>query len=79
VGVRLSERVADGGGADSIVRFRFEREGDEMKCCRKIKWMSQARLCSMRSKRDTTRWHDDVNRRRGDTGEGIGRRRRQFS
>jgi hypothetical protein len=30
-------RVADDDGADSMLRFRRERGGDEMKCCRKMK------------------------------------------
>jgi hypothetical protein len=30
-------RVAGGGGVDSMVQFQLEREGDETKCCRKIK------------------------------------------
>jgi hypothetical protein len=33
-----SSRVADGGGADSMFRFRLEERGDGMKHYRKMKW-----------------------------------------
>jgi hypothetical protein len=37
-----------------------------------MKRMQRARLRSMKMKRDTTRWRDNVGRRRGGTGEGKG-------
>jgi hypothetical protein len=44
----------------------------------KIKWRQRTRLDSMVRKRDTVQRRDDVGRRRGGTGEGKGRRRRQL-
>jgi hypothetical protein len=44
--------------------------------CRKMKRRQRGHLGSKESKHDTARWRDDVGRRRGDTGEGKGRRRR---
>jgi hypothetical protein len=35
--VGQSERVADNGGADLMLRFQLERVVDRMKCYRKIK------------------------------------------
>jgi hypothetical protein len=36
VGVEWSEE--GGRGEDSLLRFRLERGGDEMKRCKKMKW-----------------------------------------
>jgi hypothetical protein len=66
--------VIGGGGADSILQFRLERRGDGTKRCRKMKQRQRSHLGSMGRKRDMTRWHDDVGRTRGGTGEGKGRR-----
>jgi hypothetical protein len=51
-----------------------ERGCDRVKRCWKMKRWQRAHLGSMGRKRDTTRLHDDVGRRRGDTGEGKERR-----
>jgi hypothetical protein len=48
-------RVADGGGVNSILRFRLERGGDGTKSCWKMKRRQRARFGSMRRKRDTAR------------------------
>jgi hypothetical protein len=72
-------RVAYGGCADSILPFRLERGGDGTKRCQKIKRRQRTCLSSMGRKHDTVQWHDDVDRRRGSTGEGKGRRWRQLS
>jgi hypothetical protein len=66
------KRVAGGGGTDSMLQFWLERGGDGMK------QMQRARLGSMRRKCDTTQRHDNVDRRRGGTGEEKGRRRRKL-
>jgi hypothetical protein len=66
--------MAGGSGADSIFQFRL----DGMKRCQKMKRTQRAHLDSMRRKCNTTQWHDNVNRRRGDTGEGKGMRRYQL-
>jgi hypothetical protein len=69
--------VASGGGVNSMFQFWLERGGDRM-CCQKMKRRQRARFGFMRMKCDTTRRHDDVGPRKGDTGEGKGRRRRQL-
>jgi hypothetical protein len=72
------ERVADSGGADSLLRFQLERGGDGIKRSQKMKLSQRARLSSMERKRDTARWRGDVSRRRGGTREAKGRRRHQL-
>jgi hypothetical protein len=66
--------VADGGGVDSILRFQLKMGGDGTKCCRKMRWRQRACLGYIERKRDTTRWRDNVDWRRGGTGEEKGRR-----
>jgi hypothetical protein len=63
--------VVGGDGVDVVLRFRLEMGGDGVKYCWKIKWWQRAHLDSMERKRGTVRWHDDVDRRRGNTGEGT--------
>jgi hypothetical protein len=70
--------VADSGGADSILRFCLEGEGDGMKRCRRIKRRQRACLGSMGRKCYTTQWHGDVSRRKDSTGEGEWMRRCQL-
>jgi hypothetical protein len=60
-------RVADGGGADSMVRFRLKRRSER---CQKMKRRQRDRLDSMGRKCDTAWWCGDVGRRRGDTRKG---------
>jgi hypothetical protein len=62
--------VADSNGADSMIWFWFERDGDMIKRCRKIKRGQRARIGSMGMKRDMARRRGDIDRRRGGTGEG---------
>jgi hypothetical protein len=66
-----SGRVAD---ADSMLQFRLEMGSDGTKHCRKMKRSQRAYLGSMAKKCDTVQWHDDINRRRGGTIKGKGRR-----
>jgi hypothetical protein len=54
------ERVAYGGGADLILQFQFERGGDGINRCRKMKRRQRSCLCSMERKHDTVRWRNDV-------------------
>jgi hypothetical protein len=61
-----------------MLPFRFERGGDGTKRCQKMKQRQRVHLGSMGRKRDTTWWRDDIGGRRGGTGEGKGRRRRQL-
>jgi hypothetical protein len=68
--------VAGGGGVDSILQFQLERGGDRTKRCQKMKQRQRARLDSLGTKRYTTQRCGNVDRRRGVTGEGKGRRRR---
>jgi hypothetical protein len=63
------ERMASGGGANSMLRFRLEREGDVMKHYQKMKRRQRACLGSMERKHDTTWRHGNVGRRRGSTGK----------
>jgi hypothetical protein len=66
-------RVANGGGADSMLQFRLERGGDWIKHCQKMKWRRQrAHPGSMGKKHDMARWSGDVGQRRGGTREGKG-------
>jgi hypothetical protein len=65
-------RVVGGGGADSMLQFWLEWGDDVMKRCQKMKRKQQARLDSMRRKRDTTQQRGDVDRRRDGTDEGKG-------
>jgi hypothetical protein len=67
-------KAAYGGGVYSMFQFQLERGADGTKRCRKMKQRQRARLGSMERKRDPAWWCDDVGRRRGDTGEGKGRR-----
>jgi hypothetical protein len=46
-------RVADGGGADPVLRFWLKRGGDGTKHCQKMKWRQRSRLGSKGRKRDT--------------------------
>jgi hypothetical protein len=73
-----SGRVACSGGADLMLQFRLEIECNGIKRCRKMKRRQRSYLGSMRRKCDMTRQHDDVNQRRGDTGDGKGMRRLQL-
>jgi hypothetical protein len=66
--------VARGGGVDSMLQFQFKRGDDEMKSCWKMKRRQRTRLGSMENKHDTAQLCGNVGRRRGGTGEGIGRR-----
>jgi hypothetical protein len=68
--------VVGGGGADSILQFQLGRGDDKTKRYRKIKRRQRAHLGSVESKRDTMRQRGNASRRRGDTEEGKGRRRR---
>jgi hypothetical protein len=47
--------VADGGGVDSMLQFRLEKEDDKMKYWQKMKRRHQARLGSMGRKHDMAR------------------------
>jgi hypothetical protein len=69
------ERVACGGGVDSMLQFRLERGGDRTKRCWKMNRRQRARLGSIGRKCDTMRWCDDVDRSRDGTEERKGRRR----
>jgi hypothetical protein len=71
-------RIVWGSGVDSMLQFWLEKGGDRKKRCRKMMRRQRAHLGSMRRKRDTAWLRDDVDRRRGDTGDGNGRRRRQL-
>jgi hypothetical protein len=62
--------VADGGGADSMLRFQIERGGDGTKRCQKIKRRQRAHLSYMERKRDTARRHGDICQMKGGTREG---------
>jgi hypothetical protein len=62
--------VANSGGVDSKLQFWLERGGDRMKCCLKVKRRHRARHGSMRKKSDTTQRYEDIDPRRGGTGEG---------
>jgi hypothetical protein len=66
--------VIDGGGVYSILQFQIEKGCDGTKRCQKMKWMQRARLGSMGRKCDTTWRRGDIDRRRGGTEEGKGRR-----
>jgi hypothetical protein len=70
-------RVACGAGADSMLQFWLKMGGNGTKRYQKMKRRQGACLGSMGRKRDPARHRDDVDRRRGGTGEGKGRRRRQ--
>jgi hypothetical protein len=50
------KRVSCGGGADSMLQFRFERGGGGIKCCQKMKRRQRARLAQ---------WEGSVTRRSG--------------
>jgi hypothetical protein len=56
-------RVADGGGADSMLWFWLKMGGDEMKCYRKMNRRQRARIGSMGRKCDTAQQCDTVWRR----------------
>jgi hypothetical protein len=64
------------GDADSMLQFLFEKRGDVMKHCQKMKCRQRARLNSMGRKCDTVRRRDDIGRRRGGIGETKERKRR---
>jgi hypothetical protein len=68
------ERVAGGGGADSMLQFRLERGGDGTKRCRNMKWRQRAHLDSMGRNCDMMRWRGDIDSRRGGTVEEKWRR-----
>jgi hypothetical protein len=68
------ERVTCYGGADSMLRFLFKREGDGMKHYRNMKRRHRARLGSMGRKSNMVRWRDDAGQWRGGTREEKGRR-----
>jgi hypothetical protein len=71
-------RVVGGGGVDSMLWFRLKRGGDGMKCCRKMRRRLRAHFGSIGRKRDIVRRCVDVDRRRGGTGEGKGKRQHQL-
>jgi hypothetical protein len=71
-------RVVNNDDPDSMLQFWLKREGDGMKCCRKIKRKQWVRLGSMERKYDMARWHDNVSQKRCDTGEEKWRRWRQL-
>jgi hypothetical protein len=58
--------------------FDSDRGGDKMMYCQKMKRRQRVHRISIGMKRDTVRWHSNVNQRRGDTGEEKGRRRRHL-
>jgi hypothetical protein len=64
--------VAGGGGANSLLWFRFEMGDDRRKHYRKKKQTQRARLDSMGRKHDTAQWRRPVER--GVTEEGKGMR-----
>jgi hypothetical protein len=72
------DRIACGGGANSMLQFRLERRGDGEKYYRKMKQRQQSHLVSMERKCDTMRRRDDVGRSRGGIEEGKVRRRCQL-
>jgi hypothetical protein len=78
VGVERSGRVADDGGADSILRFQLKRGSDETKRYRKMKRGQRAHLGSMEKKRDMMRRCGDIDQRRGSIRKGKGRRQCQL-
>jgi hypothetical protein len=71
-------RVVGGGGIDSMIWFQLEREGDGTKSCQKMKRRQRTDLDSMGRKHEMAQRRGNVDRRRGGTGEGRGRRRRQL-
>jgi hypothetical protein len=71
-------RVVGDSGVYSMLRFRLEG-GVEMKRCQKMKRKQRARLGSMGTKCDTVWRCGDIDRRRGDIGEGKSRRRHLLS
>jgi hypothetical protein len=54
------ERVACGGGMDSMLQFQFKRGGDGTKRCQKMKRRKRAHHGSMGRKRDIARRCDDI-------------------
>jgi hypothetical protein len=74
----VPERIACGGGADSMIQFQLKRGRNRTKRCRKMKRSQRARLGFVGRKRDMARRCDDIGRRRDGTGEGKGRRQRQL-
>jgi hypothetical protein len=71
-------RVSCCGDVNSVLWFRLERECDGMKHCQKMKRRQWARFGSIGRKRGMVWRCGDVGRRRGGTGGGKGRRRRQL-
>jgi hypothetical protein len=49
--------VTDDGGVDLMLQFQLKRGGDKTKCCRKMKQIQQAHLCTIGRKRDTVQRH----------------------
>jgi hypothetical protein len=66
-------RVAYDGGVVSILQFQLKRGGDGTKRCRRMKQRQRTHLDLIGRKRDTVRRRDDIDRRKGGTGEGKGR------
>jgi hypothetical protein len=63
---------------NSILHFRLKRGGDGTKRCQKMKRRQRAHLDSMKRKRDTMQWRDEIGWSRGGTEEEKGRRRYQL-
>jgi hypothetical protein len=72
-------RMACCGGADSMLRCRLEMGNDRMKLCHKMKWRQRVHLGSMWRNYNTVQQCGDIGWRKGGTGEGKGRRRRQLA
>jgi hypothetical protein len=58
-----------------MLQFRLERGGDTTKCCQKMKQRQRTHLDSVGRMHDTAWWRDNIDRRRGGTGEGKGMER----
>jgi hypothetical protein len=70
----VPERVACGGGADSMLQFQLERGRDGTKHSQNMNQRQRARLDSMGRKHDTVQRRDDIGRKRGNTEERKGRK-----
>jgi hypothetical protein len=71
-------RVAGDSGAYSMLQF-WLKGGAEMKHCQKMKQKQRVHLGSMGMKCDTVQRCDDIDRRRGEIGEGKSRKRHLLS
>jgi hypothetical protein len=70
--------VVGDGGADSMIQFQLKRGCDRLKHYWKMKQRQRVHLGSMGRKCDTVRQRCDIDRRRGGTDEGKGRRQYQL-